>query len=35
MRLWRFKEFSDLNKRYDANEAELVNVLKILGYGKE
>lgn len=28
-------KFDELKKRWDANEAELVNAFKILGYGKE
>ena len=28
-------QFDELKKRWDANEAELVNAFKILGYGKE
>ena len=29
------RKFDELKKRWDANEAELVNAFKILGYGKE
>ena len=28
-------QFDELKKRWDANEAELMNAFKILGYGKE
>ena len=31
----KFDKFDELKKRWDANEAELVNAFKILGYGKE
>ena len=30
-----FSKFNALKKRWDANETELVNAFKILGYGKE
>ena len=29
------RKFDELKKRWDANEAELINAFKILGYGKE
>jgi type I restriction enzyme M protein len=29
------RKFNELKKRWDANEAELMNASKILGYGKE
>ena len=29
------RKFDELKNRWDANEAELVNAFKILGYGKE
>ena len=35
MKFRKKDKFDELKKRWDANEAELVNAFKTLGYGKE